>query len=328
MKRWRSRAEHVQPALGEKRALRIWEGVARAQQSRRRRHHARWGLGLAAASLCVLFVLRRSAPNDLPTVTSATPDLAGMIVDTARRGQDLLLPGGTRLDVAPDTRFTIVNVTAEGTRVLLDHGRLECHLTPGRRLVVETEPHHLTLEMTGTRFLVEAVSAAPGSVTVQVEDGRVDVRRSGGESIAHVGPGETWRSDPELARLAASSPDEDAEPALAADPPAPLATSAAPHVVTPDAARALFERGDSARSAGRLREAAEAFDQLWRRFPRDPRASLAALEAGRLRLDPGALHDPRAAAEDFAFARTHGEGAFREDAAAVVHGQSAETRAR
>ena len=79
------------------------------------------------------------------------------------------------------------------------------------------------------------------------------------------------------------------------------------------APRALFDRANAARLAGRHADAAADFDRFYRRFPNDPRAGLAAYELGRIRL--GSLHDPRGAAEAFAVVLERAPGdSFREDA--------------
>lgn len=74
-----------------------------------------------------------------------------------------------------------------------------------------------------------------------------------------------------------------AAPRSVAPAPSPGA-AVAPTPASP-AARDLFERGRRHWRAGRLADAARAYDDLLRAHPRDPRAGLAALELGRLRMD-------------------------------------------
>jgi tetratricopeptide (TPR) repeat protein len=77
----------------------------------------------------------------------------------------------------------------------------------------------------------------------------------------------------------------------------------------------LLELADAARLSGRPAEAARAFDRLLRAHRGDPRAGLAALELGRLRMDN--LGDPAGALEAFSDAVALAKsGAVREDAEA------------
>src|SRR4029077_978884 len=83
----------------------------------------------------------------------------------------------------------------------------------------------------------------------------------------------------------------------------------------PEDVRALFLRANVARRAGLMQDAAEAYAELLRLFPRDGRAAVSAFELGRIRMD--ALDDPRGAAQAFGEAlRLSKRGQFREDALA------------
>jgi hypothetical protein len=87
------------------------------------------------------------------------------------------------------------------------------------------------------------------------------------------------------------------------------------HTVASASPKKLFLLGEVARAAGRLREAARAFDALRTKHRGDGRAALAAFELGRLQLD--SLGNAAAAAESFADAIALSPGApFREDAEA------------
>jgi hypothetical protein len=75
----------------------------------------------------------------------------------------------------------------------------------------------------------------------------------------------------------------------------------------------LLQLANEARIAGRVKDAATAFDTLRRRYRKDPRAGLAAFELGRLRLD--SLGDPLGAVEALLDAISLApEATFREDA--------------
>jgi TolA-binding protein len=77
----------------------------------------------------------------------------------------------------------------------------------------------------------------------------------------------------------------------------------------------LFDQANLARRAGSLELAAELYDDLVAQYPRDRRASLAAFELGRLRMD--SLRDPRGAVQALERAlKLDGHGEFAEDALA------------
>ncbi|MDB4985514.1 MAG: Iron siderophore sensor protein [Myxococcaceae bacterium] len=77
----------------------------------------------------------------------------------------------------------------------------------------------------------------------------------------------------------------------------------------------LFDHANLARRAGRLEDAAELYADVVGRYPRDRRASLAAFELGRLRMD--SLRDVRGAVAALERAlKLDGRGAFAEDALA------------
>jgi tetratricopeptide (TPR) repeat protein len=76
-----------------------------------------------------------------------------------------------------------------------------------------------------------------------------------------------------------------------------------------------LDQANLARRNGQLREAADAYEALLRRYPSDGRAGLAAFELGRLRMD--SLKDLPGAAQALERAVALAPGsAFREDALA------------
>jgi TolA-binding protein len=79
--------------------------------------------------------------------------------------------------------------------------------------------------------------------------------------------------------------------------------------------RGLFLRANIARRAGKTQEAASAYAELLKRFPRDSRAGVSAFELGRIRMD--ALGDAKGAAQAFTEAlQLSRKAQFREDALA------------
>jgi TolA-binding protein len=164
---------------------------------------------------------------------------------------------------------------------------------------------------------------------VRVERGAVEVREEGRALVATLKPGQAWesraldddaRNDRDTEALPGSGPSSPpasarAAPPLPPLPPLPTSSNPAPTRGAELSPRALFERADAARLAGRHADAAAEFERFCRRFPGDPRAGLAAYELGRIRL--GSLGDPRGAVEAFTIVLARDEGdPFREDAEA------------
>ncbi|MGF1465599.1 MAG: hypothetical protein ACFCGT_05655, partial [Sandaracinaceae bacterium] len=108
-------------------------------------------------------------------------------------------------------------------------------------------------------------------------------------------------------------------------PRAPEAAGARPQA---SAAR-LLAAAAASRRAGRMEDAARAYQRLVEEHPSDPRAPLAALELGRLRMD--VLRQPAPAAAAFRFAARRGRGTpIGEDAMArlvAAHAAAGQTEA-
>jgi hypothetical protein len=84
-----------------------------------------------------------------------------------------------------------------------------------------------------------------------------------------------------------------------------------------------LEQADAARQSGDARKAAGALDQLRRHYRSDPRAGLAALQLGRLRLD--SLHDAAGALEALRDATTLSASPSVQEDALARQAQALET---
>jgi TolA-binding protein len=211
----------------------------------------------------------------------------------------------------------------------------------------------VSVHVVGTQFQVVKASRREGmEIQVAVKRGVVEVQRSDrGGDTRRIAAGETWSVwvpaqpvaqlgalAPPLAAAPASLDEPSPSPAHSAAPPAPMALGevapqsdvAEPKVrasrlapalsVQPAESRAqsvreLFLRANVARRAGRMQDAADAYAEVLKRFPRDSRAGVSAFELGRIRMD--ALSDPKGAASAFADAlRLSHRAEVREDALA------------
>ena len=306
-------SQYVDPPVDQSRIERVWNRVASRQTDGRlgaRWRPVWWVPSFAAAGLALALgvVLLRNR--------SATPTLTGMVIEGGESGT-VTMADGTRLIVEPAARVRWDRVQADRLEATLETGEVNLDVphVASRAFVIHAGAFDIVDR--GTRFTVSVTS---GQVGVAVQSGQVEVRRRDqSESARTLGAGESWTSGSSTGSLAPSGvlrPAMDNPPSSDAAEPAPVAPvpSARPISRTPGP-RELLEAANTARLAGRPRDAAAAFDTLRKRYRTDPRAALAALELGRLRLD--AFGEPRLAVEAFEDAIALGpESTLREDAEA------------
>jgi hypothetical protein len=332
-------AVHVTPPMPERRLDRQWERISARLDGRPRASWPVLAMGAAAAAalatVLVVFGLRRS-----PAAVDAF-----VVASLADGRQELTFSDGSRVTVAPGGRLRVDRATSTDVAMRLEAGRarFEVKHDPGRRLAVMVADFELIDR--GTRFdVIRGDDARPG-IEVRVEEGEVELRDPSHREPRRLTAGEWWSNRKPEAPIAAQAAEE---PTRAAVPPseakevtpsvvraAPVNDAPAPTVAvrSPEtrakagdaprgslelqAARELFERGNSAKLEGRLQDAADAFDMLRLRHRADGHAALAALELGRLRLNH--LSDPAGALTALQDAIKLGPRApFREEAEARI----------
>jgi hypothetical protein len=293
--------------MPERRIERQWERISARLGGRSRLSWPMMAMGTtmaaAVAIVLVVFGLRRSP---------VTGD--GFVVASLSDGrQELTFSDGSRVTVAPGGRLRVDRATATDVAMRLEAGRahFEVKHDPARRLSVLVTDFELIDR--GTRFEVTRGDDARPGIDVRVDEGEVELRDPAHREPRRLTAGEWWSNrKPEAAAAAiaaeapaARAPGAPSEPMAAApstarripgEEPAPAVISRSPETRlrssdvsrgggAEQAARELFERGNSAKLEGRLQEAADAFDMLRLRHRTDGHAALAALELGRLRLN-------------------------------------------
>jgi FecR protein len=290
-------AHYVQPRLSEDRVAQQWSEAERRSQRRPVPGRLAGGLALGLAlAMALVFFLRARPP--LP---------AGSIEGTLLEGGDLVLPDGSQIVVDAGGQVRIMAVRPDRVELGLVAGSMSLTIAHSQRRVLVHAGAYDVIDL-GTRFHVAL--GADGHVNVEVLEGTVEIQ--GGASPAfHLGAGGHWSSGPVSA--AATGPTTSvAEPTR---PAAPDDTVASIPPGSNPGPRELLESAERARLAGHPQVAAAAFDALRRRYRRDPRAALAALELGRLRLD--ILRDAPGAVEALTDAISLApKGPLREDAEA------------
>ncbi len=316
-------ADYVSVPWDERRTEKVWSSLqaqprARLGPASRASSLARAALVSAAAVLLVFVVLRRFGSHRASdTVATANPpSMQGRVIDTHGAMQPVQLPDGSTLLLEAESRLWVLSADGDRVRLRLENGSVDCNVAhrPARTFVVEVGGGEVAVR--GTRFRVTAarnpMSDHAGGWHVRVEQGSVEVRRSEREPSVLLRAGAFWSSEPQdrPAEPATAQPAEVAPTLQGVAEPTPRARPSQP------TARELFSRADSARSARRHEEAASYLAQLVRRFPRDPRAPLAAFQLGRIRLLT--LHQHEAAIQAFSFVLEHRtRSPFFEDAEAA-----------
>ncbi len=326
MKPERRYADAFKPQLSEVETSELWQEIAARTTSQqvfatpRSRLRPVAGLGVVAiVASAAAFLLFRSPGQPAAVVgqTMAAP---------AEAAQVLELADGSKVELEASARVRIEKFSPEDARLVLLQGaaRFDVQHQTTRSFVVRAGS--VDVAVVGTRFRVGLGSGAgvTGRVDVEVERGVVEVRRPGNAPPVTLAAGERWTSASGFAATTALVLPSSAPAVLPAGPTteAPLPSSTPPARAVSsvaaqpsESASSVFEAANQARVAGRSREAANLFDQLRRTYRRDPRAALAALQLGRIRLDD--LGDPRGAIEALNDALAlGGGGSLREDARA------------
>ena len=208
-----------------------------------------------------------------------------------------VLADGSEITAEAGSRVTEVSARTGVMAYRLERGEADFRVTPDRDRTFVVWAEGVRIEVMGTQFAVSIAEdeQGPHSVGVNVREGRVAVTSSQGVDLLSAG------DELKVDLLASSELEQD--DVLA---PSPRTRSrASERRDTPPrgpSTSALFAAAREAQQAGRLGEAIRRYEELLARRPRDIRASLAAFELGRIRMDR--LGQPRRAARDFRRARS------------------------
>jgi transmembrane sensor len=318
---------YAEPRVDDERVDRVWAAVSRRPMRawtppsfrRAAAMTAIAGLATSAAAAMALFLALRAR--------TPAPASVGLVLESGG-SNTATLADGTRTTLGAGARLRWDRIQPDRVEATLERGHVAFDVRHDASRAFLVHAAGLELRDLGTRFVVDVEA---NLVSVIVEDGRIEIGRSGSRPLI-LTAGETWTSGPAgleesvaptvpspiTASLATASRVPSEPNGKAQAPPNPAegivqtAKNAAPEPrgTTP---LDLLQMANEARLAGRPKRAADAFDSLRRRFRTDPRAALAAFELGRLRLD--SLGDPAGAAEALADAIALAPAApFREDA--------------
>lgn len=277
-----ARLREARPAwdeLSQRRVLSEVHGAYRRKKAGRHRHRLFGGVLFAVAAVCLLAiwgVVELGGERQSGTAGAGTqPEsvVTGQSVVALADGSRAILDDGSVVNTQVQ-RDDLVRLSQPSGRV-----RYEVTSVPTRAFVVHAGGYEV--RVLGTVFAVEAT---PERLRVEVERGRVEVRRA--ERTFVLGAGE--RID--LARR--GTPPEPSHVAMPIEPPAVGPTDPRSEVRIPDepsvpTADRLLHRADVARRAGRLRDAAAALRTLVESHKRDARVPSAWFMLGRVERQRG-----------------------------------------
>ena len=298
------RARRAEPAWDEVRERRVLARVlAEKHEGARRRARARIAVGAGAvaiaAAVALAWIVREP---DAPVVAETTP--AEVVVPGAAAAATgrIALRDGSEVELGEDARVEIEVQGPVEVRIAQHAGRARYVVSqrPERAFVVVAGDVEVVVR--GTRFVVQV---APPWAEVEVEEGRVEVRRAG--EVRALSIGESMRvplTDPEI------------EPEVETVTATESESEAAPPVVRRReraeereiAIETLLGQADEARRAGRLDDAARALRAAIGQHREDPRVATALFTLGRVERSRGR---DVAAAEAF-------ESAYERDPGAIL----------
>ena len=318
---------YVQPEITDARVHRLWGNLSARLEARPGRGWRALLLGTALMSVVASAVF--VAKTQLwPPLAAERAVLAEAKLETAGDALAVTLVDGSKVSLGSRTELLVRGSQPSRVALSLTRGKVECDVTHRAERRFTVVAGDVEVRVVGTKFTVQRTSGDNPRVEVSVLRGVVEVtskRRPG--TVARVAAGQSWIQSPEPSAPAASAPPPSGPlpaPAVGDSPPAPSsgekrdtqpAAPAASLLVPGPSARELFEKAGESRRSGDARAAAHAYEELLRLHPRDARASLAAFELGRLRMDR--LSDPAGAISSLERAVALNIGpSFREDALA------------
>ncbi|MEM9071006.1 MAG: FecR domain-containing protein [Myxococcota bacterium] len=304
------RGDLVEPDNLDDRLLANWEAIGERESKERQR-----GPLLIAAAVALAigggFLWAHAGE------TEGTQWASDALVTDGER-VERSLPDGSTIAAEPGTDLRRELQSGSEVRLRLRQGEVRFEVMPNPQRAFVVWAGELEVRVVGTRFWVHRDG---DSVEVRVERGSVDVRD--GTQVERLRAGDARWFSREVAQVVprvdpGNELPEAPEGALDEPPVETQEESRPPSVERPrPGVGELFQAARTARAERNHAEAVRLYRELARRFPRDTRAGLAALEAGRLQMDE--LEDFRGAVASFRLAiRRAPRSPLREDAMARI----------
>lgn len=317
------RARRAEPAWDAVREQRVLGRVlAQTGAERSRRRPIAVGLAVAVALAAVVLLARPSAPTVVEVASPEVPGPSETLAPSGAAVEDrepggagttaghLALADGSQIELLDGARVEIVR--DEATEVTIAHeagsARFVVSHRPSRTFVVRCGEVEVVVR--GTRFVV----TRDEGVRVDVEEGRVEVRRGGDVTVLVAG--ESLRIEPRPAHEASVEVEAPAAPETLPTPP--TRATEHEHGIEREAPGAgvdeLLAEADLARRERRLPDAARALERAIALLHGDARAATPLFMLGRVERSRG-RHAAAARAFEDAYARDP-EAVLAEDALA------------
>lgn len=314
-------SEYLVEPESDARIEQIWRGIEARQDeyvrpvSKRKVMVVSGALAVAAGVLLALFVGAPSdtnGPNGSDSVALSAHQLnVGAKMRTATEEISVNLADGSLVTLGPESSVALQETKSANIALNLEVGRVECNVVKEKRRVFSVLAGDVTVRVIGTQFSVERFPVKSGErVMVEVREGVVEVR--GPDGIGkRLSAGESWSVTVATDR-SGPQPEKQSAEAHAAGPQEESTEMTEKSVVrkdetqSPAQARDLFADARAARNAGDAARAAQLYQEFLTQQARDPRAGVAALELGRLRMDQ--LGDVSGAIAPLSKAATTGSG--------------------
>jgi TolA-binding protein len=278
-------SRYVQPSVTDARVNRLWENVSQ-QLGPRRSRGFRWLVlcgALSGAAAAAFLALKAPAGAEL-----APAVLADAKLETKSDELSVTLADGSQVELGAHSAVQVHGRQSSSVSLALARGQVTCDVThrAGRKFSVRAGD--VEVRVVGTKFSVKASAGPSPRVEVAVLRGVVEIesqRRPG--IVARVAAGQVWVQELEraVASAAPATALPPAEPASEAPKHGASGVAPSPAASAGPSARELFEKAAQSRRSGDAAAAAQAYAELLRLHPSDGRASLAAFELGRLRMD-------------------------------------------
>ncbi|MEM6992232.1 MAG: FecR domain-containing protein [Myxococcota bacterium] len=164
-------------AVDRVRARLFDDGVVSAAPRSRTRTRTVAAAVLAAAAMLIAFVTLRGLPDPVGHLASGEALVEGMWLSPAEKPLRLAFEDGSAVDLDPDARGRLVELSAERRRMAIETGRVAVDIVPGSGATWTFEAGPFAVEVLGTAFAVDW-DPEEQHMRVDVERGRVRV--SGG----------------------------------------------------------------------------------------------------------------------------------------------------
>jgi len=322
-------SDHIEYEMSSAHVDHLWNAVEKKQgyhsTSKRAKAPLAFGVAAIAAGISLGWLLGSPlhAPEQPSSALSpaATPLTAklppvGAELQSQENNLSFRLTDGSEVKLTPRSTIALKESSAHAITLRLDTGRASFDVKEEETRLLTIISGPVLVRTIGTSFFVSrSEKSGAEEIIVSVDRGVAEVRGPDGD-LKRIASGEAWSL--RLPKKSASSTSAQSTPHQ--EPEAPDSNSLsrkAPPATEPAqkaAALELFSAARSKKNSGDPRGAAADYQRFLGQFSTHPRAAVAALELGRIKMDQ--LGDPKGAIAPLKQALRMGAGGLGDDALA------------